>query len=123
MIANHFEENGAVLTKLALADAVHGGHFGRGRRLAPGHIDQGLVGENHVGRDPLLFGKLGAALAQRLEQRRVVRPAFGQRRSIGRRTGHLAGRGLERVFAQRDLVDAFEHPAAGFGDRPGRRDR
>ena len=99
MIANHFEENGPVLAKLALADAVHSCHFGCGRRLAPGHIDQRLVGENHVGRDPLFFGKLRAALAQRLEQRRVVGPALGQRRSINRCAGGLARRGLERVFA------------------------
>ena len=113
------EENLAILPQLGLADAVHGAHLGGSARLAPGHVDQGLVGEHHIGGDALLLGKLGPAPPQRLEQRRVAAPAVGERRGVGGGARRLARRRLERVLAQRDLVGALEHAPAGFGDRPG----
>ena len=98
---------------------MHGGHLGGCRRLAPRHIDERLVGEHHIGGDALLFGQGRAALAQRLEQRRVARLAVGQRRGVGDRACGLFRGGFERVLAQRDLVRALEHAPAGVRDRPG----
>ena len=91
------------MPQLGFADAVHGAHLGRRRRLAPRHVDQGLVGEYHIGRDALLLGQLGAAPPQRFEQRRVARRAVGKRRGVGGGASGLARGRLERVLAQRDL--------------------
>ena len=120
MLADHVEENLAVLLELGLADAVHGAHPEHGRWLEPHHVEEGLVGEHDIGRHPLLLGELRPAAPQRFEQRRVVRQAFGERGGVGGGARAFFPRGrLERVLAQRDFFRALEHAPAGIGDRPG----
>ena len=98
MLADDVEEIGAVLLELGFADAVHGCHLGRRRRLAPRHVNQCPVGEHHVGRDTLRFGQRRAALAERLEQRGVARRAVGKRRGVGSRARGFSRGRFERVL-------------------------
>jgi len=51
--------------------------LGNRRGLSPRHVDQRLVGEHHIGRDPLLLGELRAPPPQRFEQGRIAVLAAG----------------------------------------------
>src|ERR1700726_399424 len=68
MLADHIEEDLAVLGELHLAHAMDLGHLGWGAGLAPRHVDQALVGEHQVGRNAPVLGELEAAALEGLEQ-------------------------------------------------------
>jgi hypothetical protein len=65
--ADDVEENFAVLVQFGGAHAMYGTHFGNRRGLSARHVDQRLIGEHHIGRDPLLLGELRAPPPQRFE--------------------------------------------------------
>ena len=89
------------------------------RRLAPRHVDQGLVGEDHIGRDALRLGEFGPA--RRSASNNAVSPAAPSASAAALAAARAALRlaGLSVSLRSVDLVGALEHAPAGVGHRPG----
>ena len=98
------EEGRAEALELHRADAGDAGEIVEGRRPARGHLVEGAVGEDHVGRHARGVGQRPAAGLERGEEALVLLGHLGDRRALGcgrRRCGRCrrAGSGSPRRAA------------------------
>ena len=120
------------MRELALADALDRAHRVEPERTLARHRDQGPVGEDDIGRHPLVAGELEPELAQMLEQagRALVEPVGAGRIALTRYTllpllavffltnpmAYTFGRFLPEKYkpAFYDAAVSFVHPPLGI---------